>query len=247
MKENIIHENEIEGEEDEVEEEEEKKEEIFEFPPKYGLIYLEDKIFNHHRDLGENCIQYKPEKIIIWLGEKNKENILAGIEITYRNIIDGARKEYKNCLGENIKDKYVFIIKPTEYLINFKIWIGDDGINKVYFLTNKGNEFTVGHSKGNEDIKIDNFQKSQIILFFHGNYNKYLTALTPILIQRETYIKILFEGYFLLKAFLRKKEKGEIIFKKMENNEFSDEEIALIRVCLLSDNPFNGIIKFCIV
>ena len=50
------------------EEEEEKKEEIFEFPPKYGLIYPEDKIFNHHRDLGENRIQYKPEKIVIWLG-----------------------------------------------------------------------------------------------------------------------------------------------------------------------------------
>ena len=96
-------------------------------------------------------------------------------------------------------------------------------------------------------MKIDEFEKSQIILFFHGNYNKYLTALTPVLIERETYLKILFEGYFLLKAFLRKKEKREIILKKMENKEFSDDEIALIRVCLLSDNPFNGVIKFCIV
>ena len=229
------------------EEEEEKKEELFEFPPKYGLIYPDDKIFNHHRDLGENRIQYKPEKIVIWLGEKNKENILAGIEITYRNIIDGTKKEYKNCIGENIKDKYIFKIKPTEYLTHFKIWIGDDGIDKVYFQTNKGSELTVGHSKGNEDMKIDEFEKSQIILFFHGNYNKYLTALTPVLIERETYLKILFEGYFLLKAFLRKKEKREIILKKMENKEFSDDEIALIRVCLLSDNPFNGVIKFCIV
>ena len=162
--EEIIQENENENEIN-WEEEEEKKEEIFEFPPKYGLIYPEDKIFNHHRDLGENRIQYKPEKIVIWLGEKNNENVLAGIEITYRNIIDGTKKEYKNCVGENIK--------ATEYLTSFKIWIGDDGIDKVYFQTNKGSELTVGHSKGNEDMKIDEFEKSQIILFFHGNYNTF--------------------------------------------------------------------------
>ena len=92
-----------------------------------------------------------------------------------------------------------------------------------------------------------NSRNHKLFFFFHGNYNKYLTALTPVLIERETYLKILFEGYFLLKAFLRKKEKREIILKKMENKEFSDDEIALIRVCLLSDNPFNGVIKFCIV
>ena len=214
---------------------------------KIGLIYLEDKTFNHQVDLGENCIQYKPEKIIIWLGEKNKESVLAGIEITYRNVIDGTIKEYKNSLGEKKKDKYIFVIKPIEYLINFKIWLGDDSINKVYFQTNKGREFTVGHSKGKEDIKIDEFNESQIILFFIGNYNKYLTALSPVIIKREAYLKILFEGYFLLKAFLRNEEKRNEVLKKMEKGEYTNDEIALIRACLLSDNPFNGIIKFCMV
>ena len=220
--------------------------EIFVYLNKYGLIYPEDKSFNHKRELGEKCIQFKPEKIIIWLGEKNKDNILAGIEITYRNIIDGTKIEFKNSLGEKTKDKYIFIIKPTEYLINFKIWLGDDSINKVYFLTNKGNEFSVGNTKGIE-MKIDEFNKSQIILFFFGNYNKYLTSLSPIIITREKYLKILFQGYYLLKAFLRKKDKREKILKKMENGEYTHDEIALIKTCLLSDNPFNGIIKFCIV
>ena len=222
------------------------REEIFVYLNKYGLIYPEDKSFNHKRELGEKCIQFKPEKIIIWLGEKNKDNILAGIEITYRNIIDGTKIEFKNSLGEKTKDKYIFIIKPTEYLINFKIWLGDDSINKVYFLTNKGNEFSVGNTKGIE-MKIDEFNKSQIILFFFGNYNKYLTSLAPIIITREKYLKILFQGYYLLKAFLRKKEKREKILEKMKNGEYSNDEIALIKTCLLSDNPFNGIIKFCIV
>ena len=221
-------------------------EEIFVYLNKYGLIYPEDKSFNHKRELGEKCIQFKPEKIIIWLGEKNKDNILAGIEITYRNIMDGTKIEFKNSLGEKTKDKYIFIIKPTEYLINFKIWLGDDSINKVYFLTNKGNEFSVGNTKGIE-MKIDEFNKSQIILFFFGNYNKYLTSLAPIIITREKYLKILFQGYYLLKAFLRKKEKREKILEKMKNGEYSNDDVALIKTCLLSDNPFNGIIKFCIV
>ena len=76
---------------------------------------------------------------------------------------------------------------------------------------------------------------------------KYLTALSPILIKREKYLKILFQGYFLLKAFLRKKNKRDEVLKKMEEGKYNAEEIALIRTCLLSDNPFNGIIKFCIV
>ena len=226
---------------------ENEKKEIFVNLNKYGSIFPDDKSFNHKKELGEKCIQYKPEKIIIWLGEKNKDNILAGIEITYRNIIDGTKMEFKTSVGEKKKDKYIFIIKPTEYLINFKIWLGDDSINKVYLQTNKGNEFSVGNTKGKEDIKIDKFNESQIILFFFGNYNKYLTSLSPIIITREKYLKILFQGYYLLKAFLRKKDKREKILKKMENGEYSNDEIALIKTCLLSDNPFNGIIKFCIV
>ena len=213
-------------EENNKEEIEKENKNIFVCPNKYGSIYLEDKTFNHRKDLGENCIQYKPEKIIIWLGEKNKENVLAGIEITYRNVIDGSIKEYKNSLGEKKKDKYIFILKPIEYLINFKIWLGEDSINKVYFQTNKGNEFTVGHSKGKEDIKIDDFNDSQIILFFLGNYNKYLTSLSPIIIKRETYLKILFEGYFYLKAFLRREEKRNEVLKKMEKGEYTFDEIA---------------------
>ena len=210
---------------------ENEKKEIFVYLNKYGSVFPDDKSFNHKKELGE----------------KNKDNILAGIEITYRNIIDGTKMEFKTSVGEKKKDKYIFIIKPTEYLINFKIWLGEDSINKVYFQTNKGNEFSVGNTKEKEDIKIDKFNESQIILFFLGNYNQYLTSLSPIIITREKYLKILFQGYYLLKAFLRKKDKREKILKKMENGEYTNDEIALIKTCLLSDNPFNGIIKFCIV
>ncbi len=236
----------MEEDEEYIIEEEEQKNQILEYLNHYGSLYQDDKVFNHCRDLGEKNLQYKPEKLILWFGEKNNENILAGAEITYRNIIDGTKREYKDGLGKKIKDKYTFVIKPTEYLTNFRIWYADDSIYRIYLQTNKGKELCVGQKKGNEII-IDVFKEPQIILFFHGNYNNYLTAFSPILIQRDNYIKILFEGYFLLKAFLRREKKREEVLKRMENGEFKDDEIALIRTCLLSDNPFNVIVKFCIV
>ena len=229
-----------------INEEDEEDNAIIRYLNLYGNIYVDDQVFNHYRELGEQCLQYKPETIIFWFGEKNNDNILAGAEIIYRNVIDGTKKEYKNCIGKKIKDKYTFNINPTEYLTNFKIWTSDDGIYRVYFQTNKGKEYSVGQKKGN-DIIIDEFKSSQIILFFQGRCNNYLTAFSPIIIQRDKYLKILFEGYFLLKAFLKKEDKREKILKKMENGEFKDDDVALIRTCLLSDNPFNIVIKYCIV
>ena len=79
----------MEEDEEYIIEEEEKKNQIFEYLNHYGSLYQDDKIFNHCTDLGEKNLQYKPEKLILWFGEKNNENILAGAEITYRNIIDG--------------------------------------------------------------------------------------------------------------------------------------------------------------
>ena len=51
----------------------------------------------------------------------------------------------------------------------------------------------------------------------------------------------------MLKAFLRKEDKRNEILKQMKEGKFKGDEIALIKTCLLSDNPFNGIIKYCIV
>ena len=229
--------------------ENEEQEDTFKYLNKYGYIYTDDITFNHSRELGEKCILYKPEIIVVWFSDKNGESVLSGMEITYRNIMDGSKKEFNNMMGKKKKDKdksYIFDIKPTEYLIDFKIWLGENSIYKIYFKTNKGVEYKAGENLG-KAIEIDEFKKYNIISSFHGNYNNYLTAFSPIIIDKVKYIKILFEGYYLLKAFLRKGNKRKEVMKKLEEGKFKDDEIALIRTCLLSDNPFNGIIKYCIV
>ena len=229
-----------------IDEDEEQNNSTVQYLGLYGSTSLEDNVFNHYKELGEQYLQYKPETIIIWLGERRNENVLAGIEIIYRNVIDGTRKEYKNSIGKKVKDKYTFNIKPTEYLTNFKIWISDESIYRLYFQTNKGQEFSIGQKKG-INIVIDAFDIPQIILFFQGRCNNYLTAFSPIIISRDKYLKILFEGYFRLKALLRREEKRNEIIKKMEDGKFKDDDVALIRTCLLSDYPFNVIIKYCFI
>lgn len=232
----------------ETNEEDIKKEEIkvLKYAGKYGSIFTNDISFNHNKELGKNYLYYKPEKIIIWTGDKNEDKVIAGIEITYRNILDGTRKKcQKNC-GKKIKDKYAYIIKPTEYLVKVRIWMGNDFLYKIILKTNKGNEFEVGKNKG-EEIFVDDLDGNNILMSFIGNYDTYLTALGFQYIEKKKYLDILFIGYFQLKALLKKEEKRKEILQKAQNGEYKLEDLALIKTCLLPDNPFNGIIKYCIV
>ena len=233
-------------EDDDYKYEENKKKEILQYIGKIGSLFINDNSFDHNKEIGESYLYYKPEKIIIWTGEKNEDNVMAGIEIYYRNILNGKWKECKESCGQKKKDKYEYKIKPTEYLVNFRIWIGDDVIYKIYFNTNKGNEFEVGENKG-EEIYIDQLNGNNIIMSFIGNYNNYLTALGLLYIEKNKYLEILFTGYFQLKALLKKEEKKNEILEKAKKGEFKKEDLALIKTCLLPDNPFNGIIKYCIV
>lgn len=236
----------IENNEEELNSKENNKKAILQNISKIGSIFINDKNFNHNDELGEKYIYYKPEKIIVWTGEKSGINVLAGLEIWYRNILDSSRIKCQESCGSKKKDKYVYIIKPTEYLVKFRIWIGDDYIYKINLKTNKGNEFEVGIDKG-EEIFIDELDGNNIIMSFIGNYNNYLTAVGLSYIEKKKYLEILFTGYFQLKALMRKEEKRNEILKKAKNGEYKEADLALIKTCLLPDNPFNGIIKYCIV
>ena len=236
----------IENNEEELISKENNKKAILQNISKIGSIFINDQNFNHNDKLGEKYIYYKPEKIIVWTGEKSGINVLAGLEIWYRNILDSSRIKCQESCGSKKKDKYVYIIKPTEYLVKFRIWIGDDYIYKINLKTNKGNEFEVGIDKG-EEIFIDELDGNNIIMSFIGNYNNYLTAVGLSYIEKKKYLEILFTGYFQLKALMRKEEKRNEILKKAKNGEYKEVDLALIKTCLLPDNPFNGIIKYCIV
>ena len=216
------------------------------YTEKYGTITLEDTHFDDNEDLGKDRLIYKPEKIKIWTGEKKGNEVISGIEICYRNIMNNKhvkKKEYKGSQSDNVHE---FTIKPIEYLINSRIWIGENVVQKLYFRTNRGREFGVGKENG-EEMKIDLLDGNSIIMSFFGSYNNYLNSIGFILTDKKFYMEKLFIGYFELKAKLRKKDKKAQIIEKMNKNEYSIVEKTLIKTCLLPDNQFNEIIKFTIV
>ena len=216
------------------------------YTPKYGTITLDDIHFNDNEDLKKDRLNYKPEKIVIWTGEKKGNQVISGIEICYRNIMNCKKiikKEYKGSQSDQV---HIFIIKPIEYLVNSKIWINDNVVQKLCFKTNRGREFEVGEEKG-EKMKIDELDGNYIIMSFFGSYKNYLNSLGFILTEKKLYMQKLFIGYFELKAKLRKKDKRAEILEKMKNNEYDMVDKVLIKTCLLPDNQFNVILKFTIV
>ena len=235
-----------EDEEEEMEEyQQEEEKSVIKFLNKVGNVYQDDNIFNHYKEIGENQIYYKPEKIIVWTGEKDDQIIISGVDILYRNILNGKKMKCKENIGTNMLDKHEIIIKPTEYLIKLRVW-KDDYIYKLNFMTNKGNVYEVGTNNG-EEIILEELNGSNIILLFNGNYKEYLNSIGLYYISMKNYMEILFLGYFELRALLKKKEKKEEILKKIDDKKFKFDELALVQTCLLPSNHFNAIIKYCIV
>ena len=128
------------------EEEGEENNKIYKYTNKFGNIYPEDKIFNHHRELGEKCLQYKPEKIIVWLGEKNKDLVVSGVEITYRNIIPEVQSEIPNTL-DVIFSAFISTGALKEYRgDNDYIYITEAGLwSKSYYNNSGDNGLLAGY------------------------------------------------------------------------------------------------------
>ena len=61
----------------------------FHYGGKFGWIYSESKHFNDKDFLGDNYLQYKITKIKIWSGKKDNKEIINGIQVTYKNILNG--------------------------------------------------------------------------------------------------------------------------------------------------------------
>ena len=58
-------------------------------------------------------------------------------------------------------------------------------------------------------------------------------------------IKVLFTGYFELKAKLKKEKYKEEIMKNFD--KYPEKEQYIIRTCLLPSAPFNEVMKFCVI
>ena len=218
---------------------------IFQYGGKFGWIYQNSKHFNDKDFLGDNYLYYKIQKLKIWSGKKDSKDIINGIQVWYKNILDGkviSPGEFKGDEGnDNVQE---FEIKPNEYLTDFHIRI-DTEVTQVGFETNKKNKILVGGTQG-EDKVINSNGGENIIVFLYGAYENVLHSLGVGFVNKKDYMKTLFIGFFQLRHKLKKDETFKKTWIEKEKDLKEDDQV-LLRTCLLPDTAFNEIIKFCLI
>ena len=220
------------------------EDEIFHYGGKFGWIYQNSKHFNDKDFLGDNYLYYKIQKIKIWSGKKDSQDIINGIQVWYKNILDGKLVTPGEFKGDEGNDNVVeFEVKPNEYLTDFHIRI-DTEVTQVGFETNKHNNILVGGTQG-EDKIINSNGGENIIVFLYGAYDNLLHALGVGYVNKKDYMKTLFIGFFQLRHKLKKDEA----FKKKcaeIDRSLAESDKVLLRTCLLPDDAFKKIMKFCL-
>lgn len=221
------------------------EEDICFYTPKYGINYLDSIQFDDHTLFGTKYLQYKPEKIEFWTDEYGK---ITGIKTWFRSIVDGNIVNSGDNKGLDSKYKHTFEINSNEYLSLCRIWKIDNGpITQIMLQTNKGSQFQVGINEG-EEIPIEEFNYgNKIIVSFMGNYKKSIESFGMHLVEKRDYMKAMFTGYFELKKILKKEQKRKEYIQKLNNKEYSYEDEAIIRTCLLPTSPFSVVMKYCVI
>ena len=215
------------------------------YTAKYGQINIASTQFDDHCLLGQNFYQYKPDRIIFWTTQDKK---ITGIQTWFKDSIDGKCINSGENKGSLSCDVHEFVINTNEYLTYCEIWVGVGYISGILLRTNKSNEFFVGEKKGEKmDIPLFLQEKKNIIVSFFGSYNQYLESFGLHLMHYKDYMKVLFTGYFELKAKLKKDKYREEIMEKMKQKKFTEQEETIIKTCLLPSTPFNEVMKFCVI
>ena len=137
-------------------------------------------------------------------------------------------------------------ISPNDFLCNLKIFVGDDNITKLIFITKKGKTLEVGTDEGEERLVSQiNADKDKIILSLFGGYKKNMLQLISCRYLPITDYLRPSMGYFELRKKLRHEDFKQKILEKYDS--LSETDKVLFKTCCLPDDKaFEEIIKFCL-
>ena len=210
----------------------------------YGVLHYEKtkRFYDDKFSTKENLYKYRISKIKVFLGEKDA---ILGLQTFFKDI------KGEEVAGEEGRDKSIqeidvkiLEIPPNDFLCNMHIFVGEDYITKLKFVTKKGRELEVGEEGGEDRIvSVINQDKDKIILSLFGGYDKRLELISCKYVAILEYLGPTM-GYFELK----KKLKHEDFKKKTTENlgKLSESDKVVFKTCCLPDNVFNEIIKYCL-
>ena len=189
--------------------------------------------------------------IKIYIKEKRK---LLGIETSFDNYINREKKKSEYHGGDNNNEKNDIKIEElsvgrSDYIKNLELEL-DENYNYIGYLkisSNNGNVIEFGEKKG-RPITILNFQGDNMIQYFFGNYDKFgINSLGFYFINKNTFY---FQQIFpILELRFRLSHDEE--FKQRYKKDYKEllkgkiDMIYLYRACILPDNMFSNIIKYC--
>ena len=211
----------------------------------YGVIHYGEtqRFYDYNFSTKENLYKYRISKIRVFMGEKNT---ILGLQTFFKNLsgeeIAGAEGRDKSVKELDIK---TLEIPANDFLCNLKIFVGDDFITKLIFITKKGKELAVGNDEGEDRIVSQiNADKDKIILSLFGGYKKnMLQAISCKYLPITDYLGPTM-GYFELKKKLKHEDFKQKILDKYDS--LSETDKVLFKTCCLPDNAFNEVIKFCL-
>ena len=227
--------------------------------PIYGIISKDKKRFDDIDLFKGDLWKYATLKSIkIWWGTPRltenfpKIKTLLGIQCTYKNIMTGEEKQSDaHCGVLDSNDITISEVKlqPGDYFNHFHIGF-DFPISYIKFTTKNNEKIEFGQPIKEEvkkvQLNLDN--EPNMIQCFVGYYNKNrITALGCKYIKKRDYLFIYIMDILRLRHFFKlnpkEKEKWE------DNNKLKQYSLyikTIAKICLLPDNQFHSVIKYCV-
>ena len=199
------------------------------------------------------------KKIKIWYGtpsvKENPEHIkgsgVLGIETEYHNIVNGKRIISESHCGKLDSNDIVIKnieLKDGDFITKFFLCF-NEMITYIKFVTKRGDILEIGkYQKTLEKQANFNDEKyPHMILNFYGYYNDYgLRAIGCSHIERKKFIFLHLFGLFQLRHILKTdNKKKEFWSNEEEIKKLSPDMQTVVRLCLIPDSPFFGVIAFC--
>ena len=173
----------------------------------FGNVFPDTKSFDDEEFFSDYILNFKISRVKIFHGKIDRNEIVTGIQIFYRDRIKGnttTTGEFKSEKGSDLYEE--LNLEANENLVNFQIRIGDKGVDYLEFGTNKGKTIKCGGNTGEEKITEFNDNKDKIILGIFGGYSNCLNSLGVYYISKKDFISVLYAGLFILRYVLKKNQ-----------------------------------------
>ena len=212
----------------------------------YGGITQESKFWDDFEDFGEKkLLNFKIIKVRIYSGKFNDKEAIFGVGFTYKDLQTGKETEVDHKGSDDFVDVKEFVIKQSEYLIDFHIRFTNEAeyISQLGYSTNKGNSILIGSEEG-EDKTIMSNGGENIIVGTFGCINKRLDATGVLFMSKKEYFKRLLNGIFILRHLVKNNQKFKEEWDKKQKDLPTDFQF-IWRAVNLPEGPLFQIIRFC--